>query len=117
MRAPLVEAQQHRSIGIENLPEVIVRRRRLLLTKQRLIPLEAASNVGNADDCPCALHRDTFGRRLKPRFEPDTHARAAGRAAPLDRLAAGAECRVLNRRSEGLCILRNLDAFGEHAVP
>ena len=34
-----------------------------------------------------------------------------------DGLAAGAECRVLNRRSEGLCIRRNLDTFGEHAVP
>jgi hypothetical protein len=27
------------------------------LTEQRLIPFEAAGNIGNPDDCPRAFHR------------------------------------------------------------
>ena len=96
MLAPLVQAKQDRSVGIEDLPEVVVCRRHLLLAKQRLIPLEAAGNVGDADDGPSALHRDTDGRRLTHRLERNAHAGGVSSATALDRLAARAECLVLN---------------------
>ncbi len=57
MGAPLVEAEQDSSICIENLAEVVMRRRGSGLSEQRLIPFEAARNVAYPDDCPSAFHR------------------------------------------------------------
>ena len=57
MSAPLVEAKQNGSIGIQELAKVVMARRRLGLAKERLVPLEAAGNVAHADDRPCAFHR------------------------------------------------------------
>src|SRR5262249_61179055 len=54
---PLVETQQYRSIRVEDLPEVVVGRRRLRQAKQRLIPLQALGHVSYANDRPRALHR------------------------------------------------------------
>ena len=57
MRAPLMKTQQDRSIRVEDLPEVIVSRARFRSTEKRLIPIEAARDIRNANDCPRALHR------------------------------------------------------------
>jgi len=56
VRAPLVEAEQDGSIRIQDLTKVVMARRHLGLAEQRLIPFEAAWNVADADDCPCAFH-------------------------------------------------------------
>jgi hypothetical protein len=56
MRAPLVEAEQNRSIRIQDLAKVVMARRRLGLPKERLVPLEAARDVVYANDRPCAFH-------------------------------------------------------------
>ena len=53
MRAPLVEAEQHGSIRIQDLTKVVMARRRLGLAEERLVPFEAARNVTYADDRPC----------------------------------------------------------------
>lgn len=53
--APLMQAEQDRSIRIEDLPEVVMRRKCNKLTEQRLVPLEAARYVTYSDDCPRAL--------------------------------------------------------------
>src|SRR5436309_9862827 len=57
VRAPLMEADQHGSIRIQDLTKVIMARRRLSLAKERLVPFEAAGNVAYANDRPCAFHR------------------------------------------------------------
>src|SRR5215831_5653445 len=57
VRAPLVEAEQHRSIRIEDLTKVVMMGRRLRLAEERLVPFEAARNVAYADDRPRAFHR------------------------------------------------------------
>ena len=57
MRAPLVEAEQHGSIRIQDLTKVVMARRRLGLAEERLVPFEAARNVTYADDRPRAFHR------------------------------------------------------------
>src|ERR1700745_526000 len=57
VRAPLVEAEQHGSIRIEDLTPVVMGRMRLALAEERLVPFEAARNVPYADDRPCAFHR------------------------------------------------------------
>jgi len=57
MCAPLVEAKQDGSIRIQDLTKVLVARRRLRLTEERLIPSEARWNIPYADDRPCAFHR------------------------------------------------------------
>jgi hypothetical protein len=57
VRAPLVEAEQHGSIRIQDLTKVVMVRRRLGLAEERLVPFEAARNVTYADDRPCAFHR------------------------------------------------------------
>jgi hypothetical protein len=57
MRAPLVEAEQHGSIRIQDLAKVVMVRRRLGLAEERLVPFEAARNVAYPDDRPCAFHR------------------------------------------------------------
>lgn len=57
MRAPLVEAEQHGSIRVQDLTKVVMARSRLGLAEERLVPFEAARNITYADDRPCALHR------------------------------------------------------------
>ena len=57
MRAPLVEAEQHGSIRIQDLTKIVMARRRLRLAEERLVPFETTGNVAYADDCPRALHR------------------------------------------------------------
>src|SRR4029453_15509963 len=57
VRAPLVEAEQDGSIGIQDLTKVVMARSCLGLAEERLVPLEAAGNVAYADDRPCAFHR------------------------------------------------------------
>ena len=67
MRAPLVETEQHGSILIQDLAKVVMARRRLGLTEERLVPFKAAGNVPDADDRPRAFHRifRCFIRRRK----------------------------------------------------
>ena len=57
MRAPLVQAQQNGSIGIDDLTKIVMARRRLWLAKERLVPFEAGRNVAYTDDRPGAFHR------------------------------------------------------------
>ncbi len=57
VRAPLVDAEQDGSIYIQNLTKVVMARRRLGLTKERLVPFEAAENIAYAYDRPRAFHR------------------------------------------------------------
>ena len=59
MRAPLVEAEQDGSIRIQDLTKVVMARRRLGLTEERLVPFEATGNVADADDRPRAFHRSS----------------------------------------------------------
>src|SRR6516164_5903446 len=54
--APLVEAEQDRSVCIEDLCKVVMGRNGRRLTEQRLIPLEAAWHIGCPNDGPRALH-------------------------------------------------------------
>ena len=61
MGAPLVEAEQHGSIRIQDLTKIVMARRCLLLAEERLVPFEARRHVSHADDCPRALH-GTFRR-------------------------------------------------------
>src|SRR4051812_33783018 len=61
VRAPRVHAEEHRAVRIDDLTEVVVRRRRLGEAEQRLVPGEAARHVGDADDRPGALHRLSSG--------------------------------------------------------
>src|SRR5208282_276062 len=55
--APLVEAQQDSSIGIEDLREVVMGRKASRLPEQRLIPFETTRHVAYPYDRPRALHR------------------------------------------------------------
>ena len=57
VRAPLVEAEQDGSIGIQDLTKVVMARRRLGLSEERVVPFEAGENVAYADDRPRAFHR------------------------------------------------------------
>src|SRR5262245_15414977 len=57
---PLVEAEQDRSIRVEDLPEIVMRWSRLRQPKQRLVPAEAAGDIRDADDRPQALHGVLF---------------------------------------------------------
>ena len=57
VRTPLVEAEQDGSIRIQDLTKIVMARSRLGLAEERLIPLEAAGNVADADYRPCAFHR------------------------------------------------------------
>jgi hypothetical protein len=52
-----VEAEQDRSIRIQDLTEVVMSRRRLGLAKDRLVPFEAGGDVADANDRPGAFHR------------------------------------------------------------
>jgi hypothetical protein len=57
VRAPLVEAEQNGSIGIQDLTKIVMARARFGLAEERLVPFEAAGHVAYADDRPCAFHR------------------------------------------------------------
>src|SRR5215470_20303297 len=72
--APLVKAEQDRSVRVEDLPEIVMGRRRLRLTEQRLVPLEAASHITYPDDRPRALH----GRSSSLTNEANRHSGKAG---------------------------------------
>ena len=68
VRPPLMEAEQHGSIRVEDLTKVVMARGALGLVKERLVPFEATRNVAYANDRPCAFHRifavgriNTFG--------------------------------------------------------
>src|SRR5207247_7602919 len=54
---PLMEAEQHGPIRVQDLTKVVMARRRLGLAEERLVPFEAAGHVAYADDCPCAFYR------------------------------------------------------------
>src|SRR5262245_52575330 len=57
VRSPLVKAKQDRSIGVEDLPEIVMSGVRFRLAKQRLIPFATVSNIRNANNFPGPLHR------------------------------------------------------------
>src|SRR5207245_3754730 len=57
VRAPLVEAEQDRSIRIQDLTKVVMARRRLGLAKERLVPFQAIRDVAYTNDRPYAFHR------------------------------------------------------------
>jgi hypothetical protein len=57
VRAPLVEAEQDRSVCIHDLTKVVMARSRLGLAEKGLVPFEAPGNIAYADDRPCAFHR------------------------------------------------------------
>ena len=57
MRAPPMTAEQDGAIGIQDLTEVVVCRRRLGLAKERLVPFGADRDVAYANDCPDTFHR------------------------------------------------------------
>ena len=56
MVTPLVKAEQDRSIRVEDLPEVVMGGSRQRQAKQRLVSLEAARHIPNANDRPRASH-------------------------------------------------------------
>src|SRR6185312_10256628 len=60
--APLVETEQNRSIRVEDLPEVAMAGRRRRQAEERLVPVETAGHIVDADDRPGTLH--VFFRNL-----------------------------------------------------
>src|SRR5215468_2463897 len=56
MGAPLVEAEQDRSIRVEDLPKVGMGGRCLRPAEQRLVPFEAAGHIAYANNRPRSLH-------------------------------------------------------------
>lgn len=56
MGAPLVEAEQHRSVRVEELTKVGMRGALRTLAEQRPVPPEAPGHVPHADDRPRAFH-------------------------------------------------------------
>jgi hypothetical protein len=54
--SPPVKTEQNGSIRIQNLAEVVVRRLGFRLTEKRSIPIEAARDISDTNDCPCAFH-------------------------------------------------------------
>src|SRR6185436_11916338 len=56
MCTPSVKAEQDSSIRVDDLTEVVMGRSRFWQPKQRLVPLEAASHIVNANDRPGTLH-------------------------------------------------------------
>src|SRR4029434_157975 len=59
VRAPLVEAEQDRSIRIQDLTKVVMVQRCLGLAEERLVPFRTTGNVSDADDRPRAFHRSS----------------------------------------------------------
>src|SRR5260221_10287098 len=70
VRTPLVEAEQDGSIRIQDLTKVVMHRRRLGLAEERLVPFEAAGNVSDPDDRPCAFHRVSAVGLTKVSLQP-----------------------------------------------
>src|SRR5580658_4021450 len=65
MFTPRVQAEQDGPVRVEDLTEVVMSRGRLRQAKQRLVPLEAARHIANANDRPRASHGvSSCGRRL-----------------------------------------------------
>src|SRR5438046_7316560 len=56
VRAPLMEAEQHSSIRIEDLTKVVMAGSCLGLAEERLVPFEASRHIAYADDRPGAFH-------------------------------------------------------------
>ena len=56
VRAPLVEAEQDRSIRIEDLTKVGMAGSCLGLAEERPVPFEASRHIAYADDRPGAFH-------------------------------------------------------------
>jgi hypothetical protein len=54
--APLVQAQEDRSIRVADVAEVRMSRGALGVTEEALLPPEAPGHVGHPDDRPGALH-------------------------------------------------------------
>src|SRR5262245_16279723 len=81
--APLVQAEQDRSIRVEDLTKVLVSGGRLRLAEQRLVPPEAARHILHPDDRPGASHRPK-GRGMAGRpggWRPRGSGEAYGRVA------------------------------------
>jgi hypothetical protein len=74
VRTPLVETEQHRSIGVTDLTPVVMSRSGFGPPKERLVPLEAACNVSDADDGPRSLH--CFSHRVRNLGAYFTHGQA-----------------------------------------
>ena len=53
---PLVQAEQHSAVRVDDLPEVTIRRSGRSLVEQRLVPREAGRYVSDTDDRPRAFH-------------------------------------------------------------
>jgi hypothetical protein len=51
---PLVQTEQDRSVGIDDLTEIVVGRSRSRQAEQRLVPRKAERDVSDADDRPQA---------------------------------------------------------------
>jgi hypothetical protein len=51
-----MKAEQNRAVRIEDLTEIVVLRSRFRQAKQRLVPCEAARDIGHSDDGPRASH-------------------------------------------------------------
>ena len=56
MSSPLVKAEQNSSIRIDDLPEVVMRRRCLRQTEQRLVPVAARRHISHRYDRPGTPH-------------------------------------------------------------
>jgi len=85
MCAPLVEAEQHGSIRIQDLSKIVMARRRLLLAEERLVPFEARRHVSHPDDRPRALQ----GIFLRPNEKEFSHSfEAFGSSDELDPFVA-----------------------------
>src|SRR6185295_15263317 len=56
VRAPFMQAEQNRSIRVDDLPEVVVGGSRGRQAKQRLVPLKTASHLANTNNGPDSLH-------------------------------------------------------------
>ena len=56
MDPPLMKTEQNRAIRVKDLTEVVVGWSRFRQAKQRLVPREAASDIGHSDDGPRASH-------------------------------------------------------------
>jgi hypothetical protein len=56
VHAPLVEAEQHGSIRIQDLTPALMHGTRLPLAEERLVPFEADRNIAYADDRPRTFH-------------------------------------------------------------
>jgi hypothetical protein len=54
--APLVKAEQHGSVRVEDLTKVGMAWNRCRLSKQGLVPFEAARDVAHPNDRPSAFH-------------------------------------------------------------